>query len=102
MLTKNDLSQIRGIVGEEIEKRTRPIVREEIETRTRQIVQGETRKIVQEEIEPVKNEIKTIKKDIREIRSDIKAIISFFDREFINLLKRVERIEEHLGLQPLQ
>jgi hypothetical protein len=78
MLTKKDLSQIENVV----EKRTR--------------------KIIQEELTPIKDEIKTIKKDTREIRSDIKAIVSFFDREYIDLLKRVERIEEHLGLPPLQ
>lgn len=88
MLTKKDLSQIRGIVGEEIN------------ARTRKIVQEETRKIVQEEIEPVKSEIRTIKKDIAKIRADIKVIISFFDREYLELRTRVERIETHLGFSP--
>lgn len=84
MLTKNDLSQIENIV----------------EKRTRKIVQEETRKIVREEIEPVKSEIRTIKKDIAKIRADIKVIISFFDREYLELRTRVERIKAHLGLSP--
>ena len=63
------------------------------------IVQKESRKIVQKEFSPVKKDIKTIKSDISQIRIDIKVIVSFFDREYLELRKRVERIEEHLGLE---
>lgn len=63
MLTKQDLSQIQ------------------------QVVRGETRKIVHEEIQPLKNDVSTLKKDmstvkedVSQIRKDIKTIVSFFDR----------------------
>ncbi len=39
-----------------------------------------------------------IKEDISQIRKDQKAIIRFFDREYLNLRKRVERIETFLKL----
>ncbi len=39
-----------------------------------------------------------MQKDISQIRSDQKAIISFFDKEFIELVTRVENIERHLGI----
>lgn len=84
MLTKKDLLQI----GEIVDKRTRSIVQEE------------TRKIVQEEIAPIKKEIKTIKKDVAKIRADIKMIVSFFDREYLELRERVKRTRTHLGLSP--
>lgn len=89
MLTKNDFTQIRTIV------------REEIEERTPKIVQKEARQIVQEELAPVRADIKVIKKDVVKIRSDIKTIVSFFGKEYVELRNRVERIEEHLGLSPL-
>lgn len=76
MLTKKDLLQIEEIIDKK------------------------TRRIVQEEIKPIKGEIKTIKKDVAKIRADIKVIISFFDREYLELRERVERIEAHLGLSP--
>ncbi|PIQ69810.1 hypothetical protein COV89_03925 [Candidatus Shapirobacteria bacterium CG11_big_fil_rev_8_21_14_0_20_40_12] len=56
MLTKDDLKQIRGIV------------------------QDETRKIIKEEVDPLKKDVKTLKSDVSAIRKDIK------------------QIEQHLGL----
>ncbi len=52
------------------------------------------REIVQEENKP-------IKRSISKIQKDIKVIISLFDREHVHLIKRVDRIEDHLKLPPL-
>jgi len=80
MLTKQDLSQIQQVVHKE--------------------VQNETRKIVQEELRPLKKDVSTLKEDVAEIRKDVKTIVRFFDREYLELRKRVERIENHLDLHP--
>lgn len=53
-------------------------------------------------IDTVQADVKTLKKDTAKIRKDIDVMLSFFDREYIDLRKRVERIEKHLGLPPLQ
>ena len=90
MLTKSDLSQIQKIVQTE----TRKIVREETPTIVRNIITEETPGIVQKQLKP-------IKEDIAQIRKDIKFIVSFFDREYVALRRRVERIEEHLQLAPI-
>ena len=74
MLNKTDLQHIQKIVKTE--------------------VQQETRRIVKEELNPVK-------KDVTQIRKGIKAIIAFFDHEYLELRKRVERIEDHLNLPPI-
>jgi predicted nuclease with TOPRIM domain len=58
------------------------------------------REAVQDEINPIRAGIKTLKTDVAQIRKDIKRIISFFDSEYLQLRKRVERIEEHLNLPP--
>jgi len=44
---------------------------------------------------------KSIKEDIVQIRKDQKLIIRFFDREYLDLRKRVERLESRLGISDL-
>lgn len=44
---------------------------------------------------------KTLKTDVAKIRKDVTIIVSFFDSEYLELRKRVDRIEEHLSLPPL-
>ena len=82
MLTKNDLQQLDTLITKRIHSETRKIVQEEI----------------QKETHPIRNDLKTMKEDISQIRKDMKTIISFFDREYLELRKRVERIELHLSL----
>ncbi len=64
------------------------------------IVQKETSIIVEKAISPITKDIKTIKSDISSIRQDIKTVVNFFDKEYLELRARVERIEEHLNLPP--
>ena len=45
--------------------------------------------------------INTVKEDVAQIRKDVKIIVNFFDKEYLALRKRVERIEEHLRLRPI-
>ncbi|OHD25943.1 MAG: hypothetical protein A2Y38_05700 [Spirochaetes bacterium GWB1_59_5] len=89
-----------------VQKQARLIIQEEVpaivDKQTRQIIQEEVPRIVETQARKImKEELKPIKQDIAEIRGDIKAIISFFDREYIALRRRVERIEEHLQLAPI-
>ena len=64
------------------------------------IVQEETRTIVREETSSIKNDVATIKSDVSQIRKDVKTTVNFFDNEYLELRKRVERIEGHLNLPP--
>ena len=82
MLSKDDYTEIRKILKEEI-----GILKEEIRNETKKIVHNE-----------IAIQLKPIKKDISQIRKDQKIIINFFDHEYLELRKRVERIEEHLGI----
>ncbi len=74
MLTTRDLSQIQKIVQLESKK--------SIQSETPGIV----KKIVQEELKP-------IKKDILAIKKDINLIVKTFDRDYVALRKKVERLE---------
>ena len=83
MLTKIDLKQIQRIIHDE----TRIIVKEE-------------NKILLSKSD-LKKELDPVKKDISKIRKDTNEIIGFFDTEYGELRKRVERIENHLNLPPI-
>lgn len=71
MLTKTDLNQIRLVVREE--------------------VTDEVKNQLKKTLEP-------IKKDVAQTRKDVKVLIAYFDREYVELRKRIDRIEDHLGL----
>jgi hypothetical protein len=92
MLTNRDLSQIQKIVHTEIQSETPGIVRDIVQSETprivRRIVQEETSSIIQKELKPIKKDIQTIKKDIN-------LIVRSFDRDYVALRKRVERLETH-------
>ncbi len=45
--------------------------------------------------------LRPLESDITKVRKDMNVIISYFDHEYLDLRKRVERIEEYLKLQPL-
>lgn len=66
-------------------------------------------KFIKEELQPIKKdlqvlnaEVKIIKKDNIKIRKDVSMIAGFFDQEYLGLRKRVESIEDHLNLPPIQ
>lgn len=48
------------------------------------------------------SKLKPLKDDVTQIRKDIKTIVNFFDKEYLELRERVERIEQHLNLPPVQ
>ena len=75
MLTKTDLAQIKKVVKTEFKG---------------SVTKSDLRK-----------ELNPIRSDITKIRKDIDVIISLFDREYLEIRARVERIEQHLNLEPI-
>lgn len=59
-------------------------------------------KPLEQDVTSLKVDVKVIKADVAKIRKDVDAVVDFFDKEYLDIRKRVERIEEHLGLTPLQ
>lgn len=78
MLTKNDLSQIRKIVREEVEVESKS---------SKEDLRGEI-KLARIEIQG----------DIRQLAERVKNL----DQEYLKLRKRIGRLEEHLGLPSLE
>ncbi len=50
----------------------------------------------------LQKDMKVVRKDFAETRNDVKVLIAYFDREYVNLRKRLETIEEHLGITQTQ
>lgn len=71
MLTKTDLSQIRGVVREEVDI------------------------IVEKKLD---SKLKPIKKDLRYLKKTVDLVVKNYDEEDVKLGKRVSKIEEHIGL----
>ncbi|KKQ43169.1 MAG: hypothetical protein US60_C0006G0013 [Microgenomates group bacterium GW2011_GWC1_37_8] len=75
MLTKSDLKEIDNVVSKRLQNVTTK--------------------------DDLKRELKPIKSDVAKTRKDIDVMLSIFDREYLQLRKGVERIEEHLGLETI-
>lgn len=90
MLTKSDLKAI----DELIVKRVTSIVGEELEEKLEEKLDEKLDSFARRELDP-------IKKDIVQIRKDSKTIVDYFDREYLGLRTRVERIERIMNLSPL-
>jgi hypothetical protein len=58
--------------------------------------------LLDRKLDPIQKDIKVIKKDLGEARNDVKVLIAYFDKEYVNLRRRVELIEEHLGINQVQ
>ncbi len=56
--------------------------------------------IVQGEVDPLKRDVKVLQKDVTKIRKDVGTIVNYFDREYLELRERIEKIEKHLGIIP--
>lgn len=67
----------------------------------KKLFQGELNPL-KKDITDMKTDMKTLRSDISKIRKDVNTIVSYFDNEYIDLRKRVERIEEILQLTTVQ
>lgn len=74
MLTKSDITQIRGVVREEVEM------------------------VVEEQIDPLKKDVKILKKSVKKIEKTLDIVIKTFDDQDVKMAKRVTKIEQHLNL----
>lgn len=81
MLTKQDLQQIGNVIDEKLKPVNKNIA---------SLTKG---------VSTLTKDVSTLKKDVAQTRNDVKVLISYyFDREYVELRKRIDRIEEHLNL----
>ena len=90
MLTKTDLSQIKTIIKDEINP-----LKEKTEGLDKRLSS------VDERLGKVEVELRKVKKAVKKTQKDINIIVDFFDRDYLELKARVERIEGFLKIPPL-
>lgn len=95
MLTKRDLKEIRKILREEVEAESQNIKEELQADMKMNLVRTLT------EIRELKDRMKNLEIGVRKIQKDLKYAIDFLDKEGLKITKRVDRIEEHLNLDPI-
>lgn len=96
MLTKTDLSQIRKVVREEVESESKSLSED---------LQGEiklARIKIQNDIYTLANRVKNLELVTSKVQKDIKSIVRFFDKEYLQVRKRIKQIEDHLHLSAIQ
>ncbi len=93
-LTKSDLSQIRGVVSEEVggaEKRLEQKLGEKLEQKLEEKLEKKLEQKFEQKLKP-------IKKDIRYIRKTVDLIAKNYDEGDVKLNRRVRKIEQHLAI----
>jgi hypothetical protein len=90
MLDKSDIQQLRTLVHEEVSAA--------INDQVPPMIEG----ALEEHITPIREDIRAINHDMTKIRKDMTSLTSFFDDEYLELRRRVERIEAVLQLTPAQ
>lgn len=109
MLTKQDFSQIKKIVRGEVVSESEAIKsdlgseikqsRIEIQLKIRDLA-NRVKDVEQQSRENGKNIIE-LKKDVKKIDKRLDEGFNFLDKEHVNLVKRVKRVETHLNIQPI-
>jgi len=95
MLTKSDLSEIRKVIREEVEaesENTKNDLRSEMKMNMIRTVS---------ELRELNTRMKNLEIKTNIIQKDVKYTADFLDRENIKTKKSVQRIEEHLHLEPI-
>jgi predicted nucleic acid-binding Zn-ribbon protein len=101
MLTKQDLGQIKKITHQVVTAATKPLHKGALGLKhdvsnLKQDMTG-----LKQGVSKLQKDISDVKKDVTKIRKDTDLILSFVDREYLDLRKRVDRIETHLHLPTL-
>jgi len=60
---------------------------------------NQIQKVIKNEQSSVREDIKIIKNDMFQIRRDVKTLVNYFDREYLELRKRIEVIEDQLNIR---
>jgi len=103
MLTQTDLSQIRGVVKEEVNGAIQSQVPGMMAKAIQSQVPGMMAKAIQSQVPSIvtgilQKGLKPIKKDLKKIRKDLEFAVGVLDRDRWKLEKRVDVIESHIGL----
>lgn len=94
MLTKTDLQQIRGVVREEVEAEVGNAKSDLASNITRVQLRNSS------DLMDIQNRLKNLEVGQRKIQKDLNFQINFLDKDHLSNLRRIQRIEEKLQIQP--
>ncbi|HLC94486.1 MAG TPA: hypothetical protein VJH96_02885 [Patescibacteria group bacterium] len=104
MLTSDDITAIKNLINEANQplKQDINVLKQDVKTLKQNI------DILKSDVNTLKKDVAILKKDVRKMKRDIatinkkiNTIIALFDRDYMHIRKRVDRIETHLNLPPL-
>ena len=100
MLTQQDLSQIKTIVGDVIDQKLKPI-NEKLDSHDKKFDNIDKKfDNIDKKFDNIDTEFKEVNKKISKIQKDIKTVINYFDHDLINHKQRLSQIEHCLNLKP--
>jgi hypothetical protein len=94
MLTNDDLKKIGAVIEEKLESK----LEEKLELKLEEKLELK----LEEKLEPIKNDIRLLKNNNKKIRKDINSILKYLDGERASHERRITRVEDHLGLPPME
>lgn len=113
MLTKNDLSQIRNVVHEEVDVTVEGKLESKLKPIRKELSQ--VGQVIDERLKPIKKDLseigqvidekldsklRPIKRNLRYLKKTVDIIVKNYDEADVKLQRRVRRIEDHIGLTP--
>jgi archaellum component FlaC len=102
MLTKDDLKQIGTIVKGEIAplkndvggvKKDVAVLKDDVGGLKLDV------SVLKNDVGNLSKDMKVVKRDVSKTRGDLNMIIGIFDSDYIDLRRRVEHIEEKIGIR---
>jgi predicted nuclease with TOPRIM domain len=108
MLTKHDLNQIKKVVRDEVSSEGRAIksdlkseiTRTRVETSLKISNLANRVKDLEIQTNETNNHVLEVKKGVKKIDKKFKELFDYLDKDHMQLVKRVVRIEDHLDIQP--
>ena len=91
MLDKTDLKQISQVVTTAIQTQVPPLINHAIQTQVPQLIKKETG--------PINEKLTKMDKKINKIHKNTMYIINALDRDIMDVAKKVNTIEYHLGFK---
>lgn len=106
MLTKNDLSQIRKVIRQEVKVEVKDSTRtldSQIRLSRMQVQANigeldDRMKNVEIRLDDVGSQVKKTQKDVSQIKRNQDVMLDLLDKEQMQQRKRITRLEEHVGL----
>jgi exonuclease VII small subunit len=98
MLTTQDLNSIGELIDEKID----PLKEDVSSLKQGQDSLKQGQDSLKKNVTQLKKGQRELEKGQKELKNDINTMAKFFDDDYIKLRRRVDRIENHLNLSPIQ